>query len=414
MYNFSLYLLTLFSLYITNKCGKVSEGNVPLRRRNTMKLRSLLMASAILLTGPGTYSASADTLNAAVGVGPKNMITQTMESFATYVGENSDIDIKVFSMSLLNLKETPPGIRDGVADLGFVLSAYFPAEYSETNLVAGLGMLTTAGVQVENTGAVIAGAMSDYVFNCAECQSEYVEQGQVYLGTGTSTTYMMLCTSPVTTLEDIKGKKFRSGSANFSRWAEHFGGVAVSIPGNDQYEAMGQGVIDCTMAAAAELTNYSLFDVTKNITLNIPGGNFAGVGTNNFNIDVWRGFTDEERAVLLKASARSAAELTSRYYAAAVRDIEAAREMGIEILNANAEVKAESDAFVDADLQFIGNEFIENYGVDNTDVKIAEFTKLVDKWKTLVGHIGDDQEALAQVYWDEVFSKVDPATYGMN
>lgn len=379
-----------------------------------MNYRSLLMASAVLVAGPGTYSANAETLNAAVGVGPKNMITQTIESFATYVGANSDIDIKVFSMSLLNLKETPPGIRDGVADLGFVLSAYFPAEYSETNLVAGLGMLTTAGTQVENTGAVIAGAMSEYVFNCSECQAEYVEQGQVYLGTGTSTTYMMLCTSPITSLEDIKGKKFRSGSANFSRWAEHFGGVAVSLPGNDQYEAMGQGVIDCTMAAAAELTNYSLFDVTKAITLNIPGGNFAGVGTNNFNIDVWQGFTDEERGVLLKASARSAAELTSRYFAAATKDIQSAREKGIEILEATADVKTESDAFVAADLKFIGNEFTEKYGVPNADIKIEEFTKLIDKWKTLVGHIGNDQEALTQVYWDEVFSKVDPTKYGMN
>lgn len=378
-----------------------------------MNYRSLLMASAVLVAGPGTYSVSAETLNAAVGVGQKNMITQTMESFAIYVGENSDIDIKVFSMSLLNLKETPPGIRDGVADLGFVLSAYFPAEYSETNLVAGLGMLTTAGRQVDNTGAVIAGAMSEYVFNCAECQSEYVEQGQVYLGTGTSTTYMMLCTSPITTLDDIKGKKFRSGSANFSRWAEHFGGVAVSLPGNDQYEAMGQGVIDCTMAAAAELTNYSLFDVTKAITLNIPGGNFAGVGTNNFNIDVWQGFTDEERGVLLKASARSAAELTSRYFAAATKDIELAREKGIEILEATSDVKTESDAFVAADLKFIGNEFTEKYGVPSAEIKIEEFTKLIDKWKGLVGHIGNDQEALAQVYWDEVFSKVDPSTYGM-
>ena len=101
-----------------------------------MKLRSLLMASAVIFAGSGTFSANAKSLNAAVGLGPKNMITKTMESFAKYVGKNSDIKIKVFSMSLLNLKETPKGIRNGVADLGFVLTAYFPAEYAETNLVA--------------------------------------------------------------------------------------------------------------------------------------------------------------------------------------------------------------------------------------------------------------------------------------
>ena len=76
--------------------------------------------------------------------------------------------------------------------------------------------------------------------------------------------------------------------------------------------------------------------------------------------------------------------------------------------------KAKFDAFVAEDLKFIGKQFAEKYGVANPNVKIKQFVKLIDKWKTLVGHIGDDREALAKVYWDEVFSKVDPATYAMN
>ena len=31
-------------------------------------------------------------------------------------------------------------------------------------------------------------------------------------------------------LQDMKGKRFRSGAANFGRWAESVGGVAVSMP----------------------------------------------------------------------------------------------------------------------------------------------------------------------------------------
>lgn len=379
-----------------------------------MKLRSLLMASAILFAGPGAYSASAETLNLAVGLGPNNSITKTMESFAAYVGENSDIDIKVFPLSLLNLKETPPGVRDGVADIGFILPPYYPAEYSETNLVANLGMLSTSGRKVGSPGAAVAGAMSEYIFNCPDCQEEYKSQNQIYLGSGTSSPYVMLCTSPIKTIEDLKGKKFRSGAANFSRWAEHFGGVAVSMPGNDQYEAMDQGVIDCTMAAATELSNYSLYDVTKAVTLSIPGGVFAGVATNNINIDIWQGFSDEEREVILKASARSAAELTYRYHSDSQKDLVAAPEKGIEVLEPTAEVIAASDAFVAADLGVIETQFAKDYGIENAGEKIAEFSALVEKWKELTADIGDDQEALAAVFWDEIFSKVDPATYGMN
>ena len=369
-----------------------------------MALRSLLTAISIAAVGlPATVVVAKD-LTLAVGVGPKNSITHTMQGFADYMAEHTDINIKVYPLSLLNLKETPPGLRDGLADIGFVLTPYYPAEFSETNLAANLGMLSTAGVQVDSPGAAIAGALSEYVFNCEECLAEFKDENQVYLGSGIGSTYMMLCTSPVQTMEDIKGKKFRSGADNFSRWAEHFGGIAVSLPGNDQYEAMSQGVIDCTMASATELTNYSLFDVTKSVTVGIPGGNFAGVATNNFNSDVWKSLTDDERKAALMASARSAADLTWRYYMDSQRDLEAAPGKGIQVIEPAADVKAESDAFVMADLKVIEDQFTTGYGLSDVGPKIAEFSRLVDKWKTLTAEIGGDQEALARVYWDEVFS----------
>ena len=379
-----------------------------------MVLRNWVLALSVATAGLIAHEVGAKSLTLAVGVGPKNSITLTMQGFADYMSEHTDLDIKVYPLSLLNLKETPLGLRDGLADIGFVLTPYYPAEYSEMNLAANLGMLSTAGVQVASPGAAIAGALSEYVLNCEECLAEFKAQKQVYLGSGIGSTYMMLCTTPVQSVEDIKGKKFRSGSDNFSRWAEHFGGIAVSLPGNDQYEAMSQGVIDCTMASATELTNYSLFDVTKSVTLGIPGGNFAGVATNNFNIDVWRGLDDDERKAALMASARSAADLTWRYYMDSERDLAAAPEKGITVLEPSAEVRAMSDEFVTADLKVIEEQFTSGYGLDNVDEKIAEFSRLVDKWKALTAEIGGDHESLAQIYWDEIFSKVDPTTYAMN
>ncbi|MDD9746425.1 MULTISPECIES: C4-dicarboxylate TRAP transporter substrate-binding protein [Marinovum] len=379
-----------------------------------MVLRNLVLALGVATAGLSAQEVGAKSLTLAVGVGPKNSITLTMQGFADYMAEHTDIDIKIYPLSLLNLKETPPGLRDGLADIGFVLTPYYPAEYSEMNLAANLGMLSTAGVQVASPGAAIAGAMSEYVLNCPECLAEFKAQKQVYLGSGIGSTYMMLCTAPVQSVADIKGKKFRSGSDNFSRWAEHFGGIAVSLPGNDQYEAMSQGVIDCTMASATELTNYSLFDVTKSVTLGIPGGNFAGVATNNFNVDVWKELTDDERKAALMGSARSAADLTWRYYMDSERDLTAAPEKGITVLEPSAEVRAMSDAFVMEDLKVIEEQFTSGYGLINVGEKIAEFSRLVEKWKGLTADIGGDQEALAQIYWDEIFSKVDPATYAMN
>ena len=384
-----------------------------------MQSRTSPALSVALLTGvliAGVLCAapiSAKTLRAAVGLGPKSAQVYAFEEFAKYVAAHSDLKIKVFSMSLLNLKETPPGIRDGVADLGFVLPPYFPAEYAESNLAANLTMLATTGRQVESPGAAMAGAMSEYIFNCPECLDEYAKQKQVYLGTGSSPTYIMLCTKPVRTLEELKGKKYRSGAANFGRWAEHFGGVKVSIPGNDIYEAMGQGVVDCAMLSATELTNLSLFDITKYVTRRIPGGVYAGVATNNFNIDVWRDLTTEQRKVVLEGSARIQAELTWKYYSDAKKNLEAAPGKGIEVYEPTPEIMAESDKFVKGDLKVIEQQFTTDYGVTKAASKIAKVGELVEKWKSLTADIADDKEALAKVFWEQIFSKIDPATYGM-
>lgn len=373
---------------------------------------SAAMIGAVVF-GAGSSGASAKTLKSAVGLATSSAQYYAHERFADYVAEHTDLKIKVFSMSLLNLKETPPGIRDGVADMGFVLPPYFPAEYAESNLAANLSMLGTTGRQIESPGAAMAGATTEYIFTCPECLAEYAKQNQVYLGTGASPTYIMLCSKPLRTLDDLKGKKYRSGAANFGRWAEHFGGVKVSIPGNDVYEALGQGVIDCAMMSATELTNLSLFDVTKFVTRRIPGGVYSGVATNNVNVETWRDLTLVERKVFLAGSARIQADLTWKYYADARKNLEDAPGKGIEVIEPGPEIMKASDAFVEGDLKVIAEEFATAYGVQDVDAKIARFAELAEKWKGLTADLADDPEAFAKLLWDEVYAKIDPETYGM-
>jgi TRAP-type transport system periplasmic protein len=386
-----------------------------------MKPRSMLstavaaVALGLSLSALSISDAKAKTLKAAVGLATSSAQYYAFENFAKYVEERSDLKIKVFSMSLLNLKETPPGVRDGIADMGFVLPPYYPAEYAENNLVSNLSMLSTTGRQVESPGAAMAGATSEYTyFHCPECLAEYKKENQVYLGTGSSPTYIMLCTVPVRTMEDLKGKKYRSGAANFGRWAEAFGGIKVSIPGNDIYEAMGQGVIDCAMLSATELTNLSLFDLVKYVTRRIPGGVFSGVATNNVNVETWKSLTTEQRKVFLQGAAGINADLTWKYYTDAKKNLEASPAKGVEVIEPGPEIMAASDAFVKGDLKVISEQFTKDYGITNVDAKIAKIAELVEKWKTLTADIADDRDALAKLYWDQIFSKIDPATFGMN
>ena len=385
-----------------------------------MKRRTILRA-AIAATVLGIAAstamvpvASAKTMRAAVGLATSSAQYFAYKQFAEYVQANSDLKIKVYSMSLLNLKETPPGVRDGVADMGFVLPPYYPAEYAENNLPANLSMLSTTGRQVESPGAAMAGATSEYTyFHCPECLAEYAKQNQVYLGTGASPTYINLCTTPLRTLVDLKGKKYRSGAANFGRWAEHFGGIKVSIPANDIYEAMDQGVIDCAMLSATELTNLSLFDLTKFVVRRIPGGVYSGVATINVNRDSWRDLTTAQRKVFLEGAARINADLTWKYYSEAKKNIDASPSKGIEVIEPGPEIMKASGEFVKGDVRIIAAQFTKDYGIKNVDAKIAKIIALIEKWKGLTADIANDPKALAKLYWEQIFSKIDPATFGM-
>jgi TRAP-type C4-dicarboxylate transport system substrate-binding protein len=381
-----------------------------------MKLTRLLAAAAIgfgLMTG--ATMAQDKTLKISVGFPPGGPSVTTLQAYADYIEANSDLKTKVYALELLNLKEIPPGLRDGVTDVGYVLTPYYPAEYSEINLAANLSMLATTGEQVPSPGAVMAGVISEYVMlKCPDCQAQFKQQNQAYLGGAASPTYILLCTTPIRTAADLKGKQIRSGAANFGRWAEHFGATKVSIPGNDVYEALSQGVIDCAMMSATELSNLQLMDVTDHITLGVPGGVFAGGSTQNVNLDTWRGLTDAQRETVIEASALSSAAITYAYYSSAIENIEAAKEKGIDVMTAPEPLLEASADFVKQDVDVIAKQFREDYGLENVEEKIATITALVDKWKGLTKDIADDREALRQLYWDEIYSKVDPATYMMD
>ncbi|MBV6638696.1 MAG: C4-dicarboxylate ABC transporter substrate-binding protein, partial [Mameliella sp.] len=43
----------------------------------------------------------------------------------------------------------------------------------------------------------------------------------------------------------------------------------------------------------------------------------------------------------------------------------------------------------------------------------ADFARLVDEWSELIADTGNDPDALAELAWERIWSKVDLATYGL-
>lgn len=375
--------------------------------KRTKFLKTLCLAGAVAVLS--TQPATAKDLKIGIGLPPTHAANHGIEAFAKSLKERSagELNVKIFTMSLLSLSQMLAGVRDGVVDAGFVLPPMFASDLPESQLPADLAMLGT-------NPYAIAGAVTEYTFTCQPCLNERLKHNMVYLGSASSDPYWIMSTKKISTLEELKGKKLRSGAAPYARWAQQFGAAAISMPGNQIFEAMSQGTIDGAMISVTELSALRLIDVVKHVTVGLPGGTFHGVDNTNFNRTTWRSLTEPQRRAVLDAAATTSAAITWKYVSEGARNIQEAQQKGIQIHQPAPEVVARSKAFIEADLTTVAQAAQKNFGTSNAEEKVARFRQLLDKWEKLApATVNWDAAALAEIYRREIFSKMDARTYGM-
>lgn len=375
-------------------------------------LGGMLMTGGILMSG----TASAENLTHATGYPPNSIGSRAAETYAEALEEISggDLTAKVYAGSLLSFQETAPGIRDGMADSGFVLLSYYPGEFPTANLAGELSMLVELeDVKPSHAGLAYVGALAEFVFqNCPECVEEFSAQNQVFTGASSSAGYMLLCNTPAATLDQLQGKRLRSAGPQWARWSEAVGATPVTISVSDSYEALNQGVLDCTISSSVDLDIFSLSEVVTDITPEVPGGVYGGTAVNNVNRDVWAGLSEEARKDILQATARLSAVISWDYQEGATRELEKADEYGITIHEASADLREATDRFIREDIDRIAENYQQRHGIDNAEELVETFRSLLGKWAQRVEDI-DNVDDLAQLYWDELYSKVDVSSYAL-
>lgn len=377
--------------------------------------RLMIMALAIL-SGVTVLSAEAKTLRYAIGHPPSSFVVDVAKQYAESVSELSDGDLKVrvFPMSLLNFAETSGGLRDGMADIGFVLTSYFPAEFPHSNVVVESSMLLSLlGDKVRGKeGMVFMGALSEFTFfHCPECNQEFANQNQVYTGSTGGSSYGLVCSQPVETAADLRGMRLRVGAANWSRWTEAVGASPVTMSGNEMYEALSQGVVGCIVLAAPEIHNFGLADVVTDINMDVPGGPMPIAGT-NINVNTWRSLTPDQRTIMMRAASVFSAGVPWIYHQQEDRILAEAEERGVKIHHGDADLIKKTDSFIEKDADFIATDYKERYNVSRGEEMITTFRGLLEKWAGLVQNV-DSEQQLIDLYWNEVFSKVDVSRHGL-
>ncbi len=375
----------------------------------TRMISSFAAAAACGLLMAGGAQAQALELKLTTGSGPKS--TFTTHGHQAYIdaiekASNGQIKIRMFvGGTLLNYKATLNGLRDQVADIGFVVSAYFPAELKNANLIADLAMLGTSA-------PVMAAATTDFnLLHCGECGQEMLAQGAVDLGTTSNPPYRIISRKPVQTLDDLKGMKLRAGAGLWNRFLTHFGATPISMAADEIYQAMSAGVADGTIHPLANMKSYAYWDVAKYVTL-ADLGTFHSMSFIAFSKRTWDKLTVAQRQMMLDHAATAHAGTA---VAATAQDDEALTEgkaKGVTAITMSPEMtKAFRDWAVN-DLKTVA-ELNEKKGVTNAAAKIAKFDELYDKWTKIIGSNDKNPTFIAAAMKREIFDKIDAGKLGM-
>ncbi|MDH3264250.1 MAG: C4-dicarboxylate TRAP transporter substrate-binding protein [Paracoccaceae bacterium] len=374
-----------------------------------MTLLRLQFAVAAALGVTLGAAAEARDLRVASGAPPAHPATSHLYgALAEYLPQESGGEMNAIMLGpeVVGLGQMKDALQTGLVDVGNLLPLYFPAELPNFALAGELSLSA-------RDAHAMAAALTEYTVMCESCQAEISAFGIVYLGSGSSDPYMLLTTRPVKTAGDLSGMRLRSGGAPYSRWAEHFGAVPVSISVLETFEAMSTGTIDGSMASIGDLLAFRLVELVKDVTA-VPLGTYFS--TSNFATakPTWADMSVEEREALLKAANRANANFTQRWgYEFAGIARKAAEEAGIEFVEADpALVEAAADFNV-ADRATAAAISKERFGMDDADARVAEFIALVEKWEVISDEVGHDRDAMIERVWQEVWSKVDLASYGM-
>ncbi len=322
---------------------------------------------------------------------------------------NGELTLRNYCGSLMGLSEVSDGLRDGIADVGLMVLPYWPAEFPYHNFLANISGYA-------DTAIAMAGANTEFVFNCEPCLKEFFDKNQIVLAMHSNPPYVpIVAGKPMRTPEDIVAKKFRAGSIYFRRWAEYFDGKAVTMTGNEIYEGLNAGVLDATLSTPTEIPNFGLQDVVDSVT-RLPLGTFHSMSLWTMNLDTWRSLTPEQRQVMLDLAAEGTALTEARLDQQYAEVFDQLKEWGIELVEPSEALVAKHAAFAASNFEASIATGEKDFGVTNPREVAEQFAETAKRWQKMISDQGDkrfDGAAMAEIYKREIYSKIDVNTYGM-
>ncbi len=327
---------------------------------------ALIAVAAITATAvlPVT-NASADELKAAHFMPPmhpmdRGVMTPLSEELAK--ATDGELTIRIYPAGELGKGPVQQYKRvvTGVADIAFGIPAYTPTQFGKTVMVHMPGLF--------KSGEEATNALWD---NLGAIEDEYAETKLLGLWAN-NPSVLITREKPVRTLADIEGMKVRTPNPVMAEVVKAWGGIPVSMPTPDIYNAMNTGVIDAVMIGPSGIRSYKLNEIGKHATINIPSA------VDSFyllmNKQSWDGLSDEHKAKLNELTGRDLSLRGAKaFYKAGQAGIQLARDSDVEIIEIDAAADAEFRAAMADALEALMDKTSEETGADARKI-IAGFS----------------------------------------
>lgn len=265
---------------------------------------SSLVAGTMLL-GMSAATASAVELRFSELGPPRGPRAESLQWWADELAKRTDneITIKFFwSQSLVKVKENLKAVGAGLAETGTVMGIYTPRELPVWNYANA-----PTGISDPWVGMRVWHELRQ---TTDELRAEAKKRNIRIFMNYTTGPVDLSSKEPITSVEDLKGKKIRA-SGGWAPMFEKLGASVVSIGFGELYQALDRGTVDATTNYIPLSKAYKLYEVSGHIS-DVKLGQVLGYGA-AINLDVYNKFSDAHKKIFDELGVEFMDEYGHRY-----------------------------------------------------------------------------------------------------
>ena len=291
-----------------------------------MKLKTLLKPVAGLALGMA-LSATAlaeTTLRVASWLPPTHpQNAVVLDTWGKWIDEATEGRVKmVVEYGMGHPKTMFDLVEDGVVDASWTVHGYVPGRFKLTESVE----LPNLNASAEAASVALWRVHQKYY------QPANEHEGLVLAALFTHGPGQIHLAEPITSLEQLKGRKIRLGGGIQGALGKRMEVTPVGAPAPKVYEMMQQGVVDGVFIPAGEQKTLRLNEVSKQLVL-LPGGMYTMSFSMFLNPDFMASLDETDRQAIIKVSGEKLSALAGRAWDQGdLEGLKTAKAAGVEIL----------------------------------------------------------------------------------